>query len=99
MAVVKVKLFSVFSECAHGGREVKVSLSVSKPTVGDVLRALSKESDCLDVVASGESVEVILPRKNARIPATILINGAAGGLDQSVSEEDEIALLPIPSGG
>ncbi len=82
-AAFKIKLFGIFREAA-GGEEVAVTLHCRHATVADLKKSLS---DCYPALSS------------LNMPFIVAVNRKVAADSTMVQPNDEIALLPMISGG
>jgi molybdopterin converting factor subunit 1 len=81
--VVHVRLFAMLRERAGKG-SVEVELAEGA-TVDDALKAIGQQHDLDDLIA--------------RMPVTMAVNRDYAAVDQTLTEGDELALIPPVSGG
>jgi molybdopterin converting factor small subunit len=95
---IHVKFFGVFRSAAKTS-EVALQIREERPTVKSVISLLvSQESlaSLRDVLLDSETAD---PRPNALIMVSGREISTLSGLETTLTEEDELALLPVAHGG
>ena len=95
---IRVKFFGVFRSAAKTS-ELTIQIQEDNPTVKSVISSLvSQESlaSLREVLLDNETAD---PRPNALIIVSGREIGTLDGLETTLTEDDELSLLPIAHGG
>lgn len=91
MAKVKIRLVSLLREAVSGKGEVEIEINNDTVTLGEAIAKLFEEYPRLQ--------KLVKELEERGLTVIYTVNGHSASRDTSVSDGDEIAILPPASGG
>jgi len=95
---VHVKLFGVFRSAARTS-EVELEIGETHPTVKSVISKLASEDSYTELIQLLLGSGTADPRPNALIMVSGREINTLNGLETTLTENDELSLLPVSHGG